>query len=59
MNSTKLEGAQGYKKPLSKSNFHEPFQRFKEAMSYLKSIKIEGENKSIFFTLSSTPFVGF
>lgn len=58
MNSTKLNGANGFKRPLSKSNHVEAFNLFREAMPYLKSIRVEGEPHSIFSSASRTPFVG-
>lgn len=59
MNSTKLEGAVGFKKPLSESNHVEAFNLFRNAMPYFKSIGVEGESIPIFSSVSRTPFIGF
>lgn len=59
MNSTKLEGAIGFKQPITKSNSQTVFKRFDEAMVYLQGLKVEGEAKSIFTSNSQTPFIGF
>lgn len=59
MNSTKLNGAEGFKRPLSKSNHIEAFNLFMEAMPYLKAIRVEGEPNPIFSSASHTPFLGF
>lgn len=59
MNSTKLDGAEGFKRPVSQSNYAEVFNLFNEAMPYLKSMKVEGEPNPIFSSPSYTPFFGF
>lgn len=59
MNSTKLVGADGFKRLLSMDNHVDAFNLFKEAMPYLKAIQVEGELKPIFSSLSRTPFIGF
>lgn len=59
MNSTKLDGAIGFKRPLSKSNYIDAFNLFNDAMPYLKSIRVEGEPNPIFSSASHTPFMGF
>lgn len=59
MNSTKLTGASGFKRPLSMSNHVEAFSLFEKAMPYLEAIQVEGESKPIFSSGSRTLFVGF
>lgn len=59
MNSNKLYGANGLKRPLSISNHVEAFNLFRNAMTYLKSIRVEGESNPIFSSASCTPFIGF
>lgn len=59
MNSTKLVGSVGFKKPLSKTNYVEAFARFREVMPYIRELRVEGEAKTIFSSGSSTPFIGF
>lgn len=51
--------ANGFKRPISRSTAAELFQRFKEAMPYLKGLRVEGESKLIFSSASKTPFIGF
>lgn len=59
MNSSKLEGATGFKRALTISTCTESFDRFDEAMDYLKQLKVEGDAHSIFLSKSRTPFIGF
>lgn len=58
MNSTKSNGSNGFKRPLSKSNHVEAFDLFKKAMPYLKAIRVENEPDEIFSSGSRTPFMG-
>lgn len=59
MNSTTLNASTKFKMPLSMSNHIEAFDLFKEAMPYLKSIRVESETNVIFSSMSRTPFMGF
>lgn len=59
MNSTLSERATGFKMPISTSNAPEIFQRFDEAIQYLKGLRVENESKSIFSSSVHTPFTGF
>lgn len=60
MNSTLIsKNSGGFKEPISISNAATFFQRFQEVMPYLKGLTVEGESKTIFFSASKTPFIGF
>lgn len=59
MNSTKAEGATGFKRPISLDSHHQLFAIFNEAIPYLRSLSVEGESNTIFYSQSGTPFIGF
>lgn len=58
-NLTGKEGAMGYKRPITADTAEEFFQRFREAMFYIKKLKIKCEKGPIISLVSATPFVGF
>lgn len=59
MNSTKAEGAIGFKQAISSSNSSSIFQCFQAATEYLIGLQVESEKKSVFSSTIYTPFIGF
>lgn len=59
MNSTGKDGATGFKRTLSKQTAREFFQRFEEAMAYIKALKVVGETKPILSSTIHVAFTGF
>lgn len=59
MNSTTSGTATSFKRPISMSTYEEYFEKFREGMSYLKQLQIEGEDGHIFSSENGKAFVGF
>lgn len=59
MNSTGRDGVTGFKRPITLETHRELFNRFEEAIDYIKDLRVEGESHTIFSSISKTPFVGF
>lgn len=61
MNSNKIEGAEGFKRPINKSTHVEFFDRFKDAMSYIKGLTVVDDycEKSILSARVQTAYIGF
>lgn len=60
MNSTKNStNATGFKRAITKTTAHELFSRFREALHYLRGLKVEGEGRSILKSSVYTAFIGF
>lgn len=59
MNSTGKEGKTGFKRPITDSTAGEFFDRFEEAMEYIRGLRIAGEKVPILHSMSRTAFFGF
>lgn len=59
MNSTKSEGAKGFKRPISRETYQEFNERFEEIIEYIKGLRVECETGPILSSVSNTPFTGF
>lgn len=58
-NSTGKEGATGFKEPITMENHQKFFEKFDEAIEYIRNLRIEGEDGCVFSSKSKTPFIGF
>lgn len=58
MNTTKSEGANGFKRPISRETHTEFSERFEQAIEYIKGLRVESESGPILSSISSTPFIG-
>lgn len=61
MNSNKIEGAEGFKRPINKSTCVEFFDRFNDAMTYIKGLKVveDEREKPILNSRVHTSYFGF
>lgn len=59
MNSTKSEGAVGFKRPFTTETFQEFSDLYDNVIEYIKGLRVEGESKPILSSLSNVPFTGF
>lgn len=59
MNSTKSDGAVGFKRPITIDTHREFFDLYGRAIEYIKGLKVEGESVPILQSISNTPFIGF
>lgn len=59
MNSTKSDGANGFKRPISRETIGEFTERFEEIIAYIKGLRVDGESVSILKSISNTPYIGF
>lgn len=59
MNSTKSDGATGFKRPITRETYADHFERFDEAINYIKTLRVEGENGPILSSTVNTAYLGF